>query len=329
MMNVELCSFTDLRFQNLVNELYSDAFQLAIKKSNETENIKYCILAMKNNKVSGRLAIYENDQLLWNKNRTWTVGLYEALEDENIAFALFRKVSELAAKHGISYVLGPMNGSTWNSYRLPENNETIFFTEQVYKNYYSRHFIKNGFDTISEYYSAIDREINHRYSSRELSHELKKRGIRIRNISLQNYESELKALHPVILGAFKDNFLFTPLCFNSFLEKYLPLKHFIKEPFFIIAEDELGQIIGFILCLDDHYNIKEKSLIAKTLVRIPGQKWQGLATLLCETIMIRAKEMGYQSIIHAFMHDKNRSLAISNHFSNNILKKYKLYVKQI
>ena len=88
------------------------------------------------------------------------MGGYECIDDMETSQMLLdvakRKAKELDGK----YLIGPMNGSTWQNYRFTVNNDQpSFFLEHIHQPYYPNQFIKAGFSLLSKYNSFLDPEI--------------------------------------------------------------------------------------------------------------------------------------------------------------------------
>lgn len=79
----------------------------------------------------GRLAIFSNNLLRYNNELTWTLGLYECIDREEVAYALFSTATALAQRSKVSYLIGPMNGSTWNNYRISSDNFNLFLLKNA------------------------------------------------------------------------------------------------------------------------------------------------------------------------------------------------------
>ncbi|MBK9995513.1 MAG: hypothetical protein IPP01_16350 [Saprospiraceae bacterium] len=104
------------------------------------------------------LFLSQNNLLRYNNELTWTLGLYECIDREEVAYALFSTATALAQRSSASYRIGPME--VRNNYRISSDNFNLFFTEECNKDYYNKQFRENGFEEVGCYYSSIDRNIN-------------------------------------------------------------------------------------------------------------------------------------------------------------------------
>jgi len=319
-------------FKNFPKEIYaSDSIRF---KHDETINIQYlfaCYVVVNDNKVCATASLYNNPHLSYQNKKTFCIGNYESINNETVASKLFLHLFSEAKKNGAEFLIGPMNGSTWNIYRFSvHHNQPNFFLETYHHLYYNDHFLNAGFKIIAKYFSSIDTSL--KYDNADVitrEKELKNSGVTFRNIRLDEYEKELEKLFEFNATAFKTNFLYTPLDKEEFIKKYTETKKIIDPDFVLLAEDRNKNLIGYFFCINDVFNTKEKSLIIKTIARHPDKKWTGLGHVIGNMIYRKAVEKKYTSVIHAFMYEQGTSTTISKKFFGDIYKNYVLYGKEI
>ncbi len=319
-------------FENCINGFYpSEIIPYTINEAVNVSFLHACYLLVSNNKVCARAALYNNPYLLYKNMRAFCVGNYESVNDANISSALLSHIEKEARENGARFLIGPMNGSTWDSYRFSLHHAyKNFFLEPYHHLYYNQQFIDSGFTIIAKYFSSIDTTL--KFDEPDVvvrENELKSAGVFFRTIQLNDYENELKKLYLFNTITFKNNVLYTPLFEEAFIKKYSEAKNFIDEDFVILAEDEQHQVIGYFFCIEDILNTQQKSLIIKTIARHPDKKWKGLGHVIGNMIYKKAVEKNYKSIIHAFMNEAGTSTAISKDFFGNVYKNYALYGKKI
>lgn len=284
-----------------------------------------------NNEILAYLALYHNENLKFENKKTFTFGNYEAIENTEIAQILINHaINETKNKNG-EYLIANMQGSTWNNYRFSLNNDfPNFFLEPYHPIYYNQHFINTGFEVIQRYFSSIDQAMQ--YDNVVILEQEKAflvMGVRIRNIDLDNFASELQQIFRFSLQNFAQNFLYTPIQEYVFVEKYLPLKPFLRPDLILIAEDNKGNIIGVFFAVPDVFDQTQKTLIIKSIVRHEGQEWKGLGHVIGNVLYRNAKKNGFTQVIHAFMRENGFSTQISKNYSGKIYKNYALYGKSI
>ncbi len=318
-------------FENFPEKIYpADSTRFKLPDQLNTDLLASCYVLMDDGEVKSRAALYNNPYLSYNDKKTFCVGNYESVDDLNASFELLQHISLEAKNAGGEFLIGPMNGSTWDSYRFSTHHEhPNFFLEPYHHLYYNHHFLNAGFHVIGKYFSNKGNIIHNQPELIERENELKNAGVNFRNIDLADFENDLEKLYELSSIAFKKNFLYTPISKAAFLKKYNETRKVVNPEFVVFAEDKNKQLIGFLFCVNDFFNTREKSLIIKTAARHPDNKWRGLAHVLFNIVCVRALEQNYTSLIHAFMYDGGTSVGITKDFSGNEYKNYALYGKPL
>ncbi|WP_221393043.1 hypothetical protein [Dyadobacter sp. NIV53] len=295
------------------------------------EFLAVCYLLFNNGKPVARASLYNNPLLQYHHQRALTIGNYECTDNPLYAAKMLSHLQSEAKFLKAPYLIGPMNGSTWENYRFGISDENpAFFTENLHQLYYNKHFIDAGFEPIAHYFSNIDKSF--KFDLPEIlkrEQEFNEEGVVIRSIDLLDFEEEIARIYDFNKVAFKTNFLYTPITKDAFIAKYAHTKKYIDPCFTLIAEDKNQNLIGYYFCVHDFFNVKEKSLIVKTLARHPDPKWSGLGHVIGNVIYRRANAIGYTSAIHPFIYQQGTSVKLSENFSGVNYKNYVLYGKQI
>lgn len=320
------------RIYNFSKELYPvDSPARSIPEDFDFKNLIAIYAVEEENQLLARAALYHNPKLTYQDAPTCCIGNYEAKDNIEAATFLIDQIAKDAKKLEAQYLLGPMNGSTWGTYRFVEDHNSPFFLEPYHLPYYKNHFTAAGFQIIRNYNSKLVEEIP--TDSLELEADLialqKSLKVEVRPINMGDFSGELKKLHELVHQAFAQNFLFTPLRKEEFVQKYISTEKILNQEFTRIAEDEDGNFLAFFFCLDDHLNPAEKRLIIKTIARHPDKKWKGLGQLMGSLLYRKAKKDGYQSIIHALMDEDANSSSISTKFAGKPINRYFLYAKEL
>lgn len=272
--------------------------------------------------------IKEGDKILARAGflggNTAMLGFFEAQNNINAVKFLFDEVKNYAKSKGYNYLIGPINGSTWKKYRvtLPSQNMP-FLLDNYNKPYYAELFEHCGFETIANYTSSICKNLDKDYSRLEkFSSIFDKKGIKIRKFVPTNFDIDIRKIYDVSIKSFVNNFLYTPIGFKDFYKMYEPLKGFLNPEWVLLAENEDNEAIAFVFGFDNLYNTNKKSLIIKTLAQVPDYKYRGIGSYLVEFLHKKACFAGYDSIIHALMHEDNVS---ANILAGELYHEYKLY----
>ena len=293
--------------------------------------LKNCYLLADEGKIVARASIYNNPLLKYQGQHALTIGNYECENNPDYAREILSYIKSEAKYFGTKYLIGPMNGSTWENYRFGTSHENpTFFTELWHHLYYNTHFLCAGFEPIASYFSNIDRSMkfdNPDILKREL--ELAEQNVTIRPIDLLKFEEEIERIYDFNTVAFKTNFLYTPITKEAFVKKYIQSKKYLNPDFTLLAEDVNQNLIGYFFCIHDFFNINEKSLIVKTLARHPDPQWSRLGHVIGNVVYRRAVELGYKSAIHPYIYQQGTSTKLSANFSGANYKNYVLYGTEI
>ena len=222
--------------------------------------LKSCIILKKDGKAIGRAALYVNPYL--KKDGLWYggIGNYECIDDPAASQHLLAYASKRLAEFGVNVVLGPFNGSTWDNYRfnLPSDHPN-FFLETFNPIYYNEQFTAFGFKPLAHYVSAIDHDLEAvKPKIKQKEKEFREKGVIFRNINLDHYEEELQQIYEFCMQAFSHNLFFTPISWESFREKYLPVKRYINPELVILAESAEEELVGMAFSIQDFLNLDEK-----------------------------------------------------------------------
>lgn len=320
-------------FHEVIESVYRDEIVVSNKQSEFVQLLyaHYLLIVTKNFKPIGRVIMYKNPYHIVNGSQALTLGYLEVIQDQEVWTQLINSVTEIAKEMQITSIIGPMNGSTWEAYRLTEPSQNpLFLSEPFYPEYYSEFLKKCGFKPLANYVSNIDRVMNPK-KEKELKKELELTKIlHIRSIEKKNLKKELEDLFPLVHSAFEDNFLYSPITKEAFVDKYLKLKDLIIEDMVLIAEDsETMEKVGFILAFPDFSNPHEKGFIIKTVARHKDRKYAGIGGVLGNKVTKYANENEYKYCIHAFMISSNASTSISASFTGEEYKKHTLFYKDL
>lgn len=320
------------KFEQLPGLIYPDGIRGSqIFSQINSEFLYQCIVMVDQDTPVARLSIYDNPNLKFKDKKSICIGNYECIEDANVSTKLLNIAIQLSVECGAEYVIGPMNGSTWDAYRFStDHDHPNFLLEPFHPLYYNDQFLRNGFESIAHYHSSKITDIYlDQDKFAQLESVLTQEGIAIRSIDIDKFEGEIDRLFLFLSENIRDNYLFTPINHTTFRRKYIKIKPMINPDLCLIAEDNRGEMAGFIFCYEDLLNHNEKSLIVKTVVRDKSDKFKGLGQYLGGHILKLASEGGFESLVHAFMLSGAASSKISKSMSGRAYKNYVLYGKEI
>ena len=283
--------------------------------------------------IVGRCSLWWRDTPPYPGQRVGVIGHY-AVSDAAAAGQVLQYACQELAAHACSFAVGPMDGSTWRSYRLVTEwgNEPAFFLEPNNPVDWPDHFLENGFKPFAEYFSAVEDRLDFDDPLRECnSNRMKSLQIRLRSLEPDQFEAELRRIYTVVRHSFAEHLLFKLIDEEEFLEIYHPFQHLVRHDCVLIAERD-HEPIGFAFAIPDLLQANRgemnDTLIIKALAVLPNRLYAGLGYLLLDQIRLVARQHGYTRLIHALMHDAGYMRRRISKIAKPI-RRYALYSKEL
>ncbi|ERK52905.1 GNAT family N-acetyltransferase [Leptotrichia wadei] len=292
-----------------------------------------------NEEIAGSLNLWHN-RPNYNGRKTSYIGnvniheKYRKNEDK-----LFNKVFEELKKKGIKTIIGPLNGTTWNTYRYvtDKRNHPPFLMEPFNEEYYVELFKKIGFEPLAYYISTIMENMNpvqRGHLSKKIE-KLKKfdyyKDTTVKSAENNDLITVLNKVYDLTIEAFKNNFLYSELDREIFLKMYMNYEDKIVKKFFkmLYLKDEL---IGYVFGIPDYaeleYKGKIETMILKTIAISPQYNGKGMGYILIDELVKEAEKSGYKNVIYALMYEKNISKNIGLLLGDE-LRRYTLFIKEL
>lgn len=318
-------------FSELPQKLYP-AQMLKLQRAGDRINMNtmlFGIAVQRGDEVCGRVVLYRCT-IPGEMTSTLIAGNYECIDDAEVASALLQAVTDHAVADGYTRIIGPMNGTTWYTYRFCMGvQQDPFLSEMIHLATYPEQWRQNGFTVMADYVSAIDRVMrNPTQDELTLEKNFLENGVRFRTMDLTNYRQELERIFEFCMQAFRRNLLFTEIDMEHFLEKYVGMQTMIDPELVIIAEHG-SQIVGLCFTFPDTLCAHEKRLVLKTLARDAAAEYKGLGSVLVRQLTSKARSKGFDSVIHALMYAGNFSASLSVQFDGEIFRRYQLFHKKV
>lgn len=246
-----------------------------------------------------------------------------SLED---SFLLFEKLFFELKSLGAKTVIGPIDGSTWQNYRLTTyyGDDKQFLLEPFTPEHYIKHWLNAGFVPDKEYSSYITSvnewndsrldKLNNKFSTLEF---------------LELEEKHLSDIFDLSIKSFTKNPYYIPIEKDVYLNKYSKMIALLKPNTSLVVYDK-SQLVGYVFSTLDfdpkNPNNKPERLILKTIAIEEDRKYAGLGTYLLSKLVDKSKEFGVIEIIYALMYDSN---SVQNIIKDNSKKMrgYTLYKK--
>jgi hypothetical protein len=284
--------------------------------------------------VLARASVWTRDTPTYEGQRVGAVGHYAA-QDATAARVLLARCCSRIGADGCSVAVGPMDGSTWRTYRLVISrcDEPPFFLEPVNPDDYPHHFASAGFTELAHYVSTLNTHLAWRDPHMgELEATFERLGVRIRHFDSARPSRDLDLIYSVSQAAFADSFLYTPIERQAFMDLYMPICNVI-EPHLVQLAEHGGRPVGFVFGIGD-LNQQARgeaidTLIVKSLAILPQRCYAGLGTLLLDRCQQAACKLGFRRAIHALMHEGNERVARLSSRYGQPFRRYALFAKTL
>jgi len=280
------------------------------------------LIAWQDDEIVAAFSIYQNDCIQHQGEKTWLLGNIHCPDDDTLFSTLLTELQTIARSQNIKHLIGPINGSTWHQYRYSIHTAHETFSGDIAQPLYLPElFRRNGFEILHRYYSSLSEARS--FSIDETA--LHQAGVTIRQIDKQNLHTDLQLLYPLCNEAFAHNELFSPIDETSFVARYMAYKDLLDPRYALLATDAQGAVALF-FCYPGLAQ-GQPAVIIKTIARHPVRRYRGLVDTMTRIIYNNAHQQGIPYIIHAFMHQANRSLLRSGRYSSQHINEYAVYIK--
>lgn len=249
--------------------------------------------------------------------RTAALGQFKC-ETAEAGSRLIREAMDRLRHEGFEAVLGPMDGNTWGKHRLvvESDGRTPFLMEPSNPEHFVKAFEASGLGIVSRYVSAV------RPANVPSTGSSAPTRVRLRTFDAARAEAELTRVHALSLEAFAGNHFYQPIPLEDFLASYRPVLSVIDPEFVLLAEDEAGDLCGFLFALP---NYAEGRTPSSVILKTYASRRKGVGSMLANAFHARASAKGFDEVIHALMHDSNLSARHSDNTGGRIFRRYALW----
>lgn len=268
--------------------------------------------------------------------RIGLIGHYADI-DAPAGAQLLELACERLRAEGCTLAIGPMDGSTWRRYRFitDRGNEPLFLLEPDNADTWPAHFTEAGFAPLANYYSALNPDVSCRTDRDRQMEAVAARmqglGVSLRPLHLDAFNEELRRIYALSLRSFQENFLYTQIAEEEFVAQYRDARPYVRHELMLLAEQG-ERLVGFVFGIPDLLQARRgntvDTAIIKTLAVDPAMGGQGLGAWLVASCEEAARALGFKRVIHALMHETNKSGRISRH-SAVTMRRYTLFSKPL
>lgn len=256
------------------------------------------------------------------QGRTAAIGMFKCSDAQAGSLALANTCKALR-NEGFDSVVGPMNGSTWHSYRLvvETDQSAPFLMEPQSGPHDLTAFQKAGFSEIQRYFSA-----RAKLSEVPLTPQGSVKTLRITPWDGSDPEGFFRDVHTLSLQAFAGNALYKPIGQDEFLKMYMPFVPMLVPDLILFARGVTDELAGFLFGLPNFAEGPEPaSVILKTYASVE----KGAGALLAQQFHATARNLGYEYAIHALIHEGNLSATRSRQNEAEVFRRYALMGRRL
>lgn len=268
-------------------------------------------------KTEGASLTLHLDGPVWDGTTAATIGTVAFRDPEAGARLLSQALARLRAA-GRTRVLGPMAGDTWHAYRFVSETDGSppFLMEPTNRPHEPAIFAAAGFTPVAHYFSArmaLDRIDPAPPPATE--------AFSVNAWDGTAPEALIREVFALSRVAFAANAFYTPIPEEAFLAMYRPLMPMMRPDLIFLARRPDGALAGYLFAIPDYAEGPEtKTVILKTYASlIPGA-----GRHLVHACHATARALGFQTVIHALIHDDNRSADRSRREGATLFRRYAL-----
>ena len=295
--------------------------------------------------------------LFWYEdNPKAMLGDFEA-HDEESGCQVIENAIEYAKSAKISQIIGPMNGSRLNKYRLFTGNDQdrskLTFLELFTPLYYQNVFSNTGFKLEETYYSFLNPDTSQSINySKPFFEKSVKEGFRFRYAREFSYKKFFEIMVQIVSKTFSLEFTKEKFDDAAIKTANAGLKHVYNKDATVILFNDVGQPIGLLLVILDWskefhnfrnrmsnlvFLIKSKfgiikpkpTGLLKTLAIIPKYQNLNLSWGLVYSAEVALRASKITNLYYLLMNDKFKSFRMASKFGpwEKSFGLYKLHIK--
>ena len=254
-------------------------------------------------------------------------GFVTLPEDFDIAKELFTRIEDKAREMGYKDIVGPLNYTTWMSYRWAISNYETKLTPDCNNPPYYVDYIKQlGYRELYTYRSAAVKIDNPLYRLSKMAYDAKiKDGFTFKLFRGKEAYGVAKDIYSISLDAFAGSYLYSEISFDYFEQVYLEWTHKLDLTMYVAYNPE-GEAIGFVMGYptpDGKYFVSKTSAVRKAYQK--HKIYSALFYLGSNYI----KEQGFSEILYHFQCEQRSTFQrFAKQFESNE-KRYAVFIKDL
>jgi hypothetical protein len=217
----------------------------------------HCFVALKNGKIAGRIAAIDNNKYNeFHSSKVGFFGFFECINDQEVASALFNKVTEWHQSQQNNILHGPVNPSTnYESGLLIDGFDDAPKIMMSYNPPYYKTLMENYGLNVSMKMYAYKVEDNNVLANEKLLRvkdiALQRSNTKLRLIDKKKLNIEIEHIKKIYNKAWENNWGFVPMSDEELNLMANELKLILDTQFAPMIENEKGEVVAFALALRD------------------------------------------------------------------------------
>lgn len=265
----------------------------------------------------GQVTLWFDGPAWGNHTKVATVGKCK-FKSQEAGERLLEQAGALAKAKGATALIGPMEGDTWHAYRLisERGSQAPFLMEPTSADHDEPAFKAAGFSAISSYFSAS--------APLAALPGAKPNDTDVFTVECWDGEDPVglfKQVHELSCAAFANNPFYKHISEADFLAMYQPVVPLLKQDLILFARDGGGKLVGFLFGIP---NYAEGPQPTSVILKTYASSQKGAGHWLSYQFYVNAKAMGFETVIHALMHDDNLSAVRSGLNGADVFRRYAL-----
>lgn len=253
-------------------------------------------------------------------------GFVDFPNDLEKARRLFDELEKRAKELGYKSIVGPINYTTWLTYRWAiDNFDLKLYPDCDNPNYYPEIIKKLGYQELYTYRSAtIDMNNELYYIGERVLKEKEKEGYTFEFVPSEKAHDKTKEIYNISIDAFAESPLYSEISYEIFEEIYLEWMQKIDPVAFIAYKD--GEAVGFVM---GYKNLYTNDFISKTSAVLKKYQKNNVYVALLYLGCKYVKELGFEKMLYHFQCEQKPTF---KRFSGDVEsneKRYAVYTKEL
>lgn len=257
------------------------------------------------------------------------IGHFECIHDAEVAAQVLARAEMFLKAHGKRAVRGPVNFTTWQTFRVsyPELRPPFCF-EPFTRDYYRHLFAGHGYKVAQKNVSTIAALQDSGFDIfREDFERLLDRGMVFETLA-QRGEGILSDLYELTRSSFFDTWSYVPISLEEFSYVFQGVSSLLDKDLVVVVRANDRSPVGFCFSLLDLSSEHASGLVVKTLAVHPAYRGMGISKALLFLIYRTAFEKRCNAVISSTMRADNRVIRKLIKPAE-IYREYEVYEKNI